>query len=245
MPRKARTISITGYFHVIVRGIGKQILFEENKDYGYYVSLLRKYAVETGVTICAYCLMDNHVHLLLNDVKGDLALFMKKMGVSYAIYFNKKYERTGHLFQDRFISEAVEDEGYLLTVFRYILNNPYAAGICPASEYLWSSYGRYEDPESFVDTTLLRQMIGNWEQYAEFIAEKNDDQCMEYFPVKKDDEWAKAKIHKVLGIESGTELQAYARSRRDEALRMLKKEGLTVRQIERMTGISHSVIQRA
>ena len=71
MPRKARQISITGYSHVIVRGIGKQILFEENKDYGYYVSLIRKYAKETGVSVCAYCLMENHVHLLLYDIKKN------------------------------------------------------------------------------------------------------------------------------------------------------------------------------
>lgn len=245
MPRKARQRSITGYSHVIVRGIGKQILFEENKDYGYYVSLIRKYAKETGVTVCAYCLMENHVHLLLYDIDGELAMFMKKVGVSYAAYYNKKYERTGHLFQDRFISEAVEDEKYLLTVFRYILNNPSAAGICPASEYPWNSYGKYDEEESFVNTELFRHLIGDWEQYAEFIAKTNNDQCMEYQPVKKDDAWAKARIRAVLGIESGTELQTYERTRRDDALRMLKREGLTIRQIERLTGISHSVVQRA
>ena len=244
MARQARKKSFTGYLHVIVRGIGKQILFEEKADYGYYLSLLKKYAEETGVIVCAYCLMENHVHLLVHDKGNELTRFMKKIGICYALYYNNKYDRTGHLFQDRFMSEPVETQEYLLTVFRYILNNPAKAGICPASEYLWSSYQNYDSVESFVDTTMLRQLIGDWEQYAGFIAAQNHDQCMEFMSHKKDDNWAKDVLRATLDVESGTVIQSYEKTRRNEALRKLKEAGLSCRQIERLTGIGRSIVQR-
>lgn len=244
MAREPRKTSSTGYFHVIVRGVGKQILFENDKDYGYYLGLLEKYSDETKVVVCAYCLMENHVHLLVHDTNNELAEFMKKMGVCYAAYYNGKYERTGHLFQDRFLSEAVETREYMLTVFRYILNNPAAAGLCPASEYLWSSYRLYGASESFVNTTLLENWIGDWERYEAFIDEKNYDQCLEYMSEKKGDEWAKGKLRSVLGLESGVMIKTYEKCCRDEALRKLKEAGLSSRQIERLTGIGRSIIQR-
>ena len=244
MARQARKKSFTGYLHVIVRGIGKQILFEEKADYGYYLSLLKKYAEETGVNVCAYCLMENHVHLLVHDKGNELTRFMKKIGICYALYYNNKYDRTGHLFQDRFMSEPVETQEYLLTVFRYILNNPAKAGICPASEYLWSSYRNYDSVESFVDTTMLRQLIGDWEQYAGFIATQNHDQCMEFMSHKKDENWAKDVLRATLDVESGTVIQSYEKTRRNEALRKLKEAGLSCRQIERLTGIGRSIVQR-
>ncbi len=105
-------------------------------DYKYFLKLLRRFSEECNVTLVAYCLMENHVHLLVNDLhSNNISKFMQKIGVTYSGYYNRKYDRSGHLFQDRFRSETVEDERYLLTVFRYILNNPKKAGICPASSY--------------------------------------------------------------------------------------------------------------
>ncbi|MBR5349330.1 MAG: transposase [Lachnospiraceae bacterium] len=219
-------------------------MFEEETDYIYYVSLLKQYSEEEKVSVNAYCLMENHVHLLLRDTGDGPAQFMKKIGVSYAAYYNKKYDRTGHLFQDRYKSEPVETKEYLLTVFRYILNNPAAAGICPASEYLWSSYRKYDDPLSFVDSKPLCRLIGDWEHYAAYVSKKNCDQCMEYTSRKKDDEWAKETIKCVLGLNSGTALKDYEKSLRDEALRKLKQAGLSNRQIERLTGIGRSIVQK-
>ena len=244
MSRTNRQVSFMGYYHVIVRGVGKQILFENDRDCGYFLAQLEKYSSETGVSVCAYCLMENHVHLLVHDSHEALSLFMKKLGVSYATYYNLKYDRTGHLFQDRFQSEPVETEPYLLTVFRYILNNPVKAGICPASEYRWSSYHSYADSMSFVNTDIFLQLIGNWDRYTAFIDQENDDECMECFPQKKDDEWAKAALHRTLGLQSGSEIRTYPKIERDAALRKLKQAGLTIRQIERLTGISHNIIQR-
>lgn len=245
MPRQARKLSESGYMHLIVRGIGKQIMFEEEADYKRFLSVLERVCGETEVRLCAYCLMENHVHLLAKDLKNSIPLFMKKLGISYAQYFNRKYQRTGHLLQDRYLSEAVEDDEYLLTVFRYILNNPKKAGICDARNYPWNSYAQYELPSPFMDLSLIRSLLGEQAKYEAFIDAANDDMCLEFEKPEHDDRWAQEVLRKSLGVDSGTILQNYERAQRNEALQKLKTKGLTIRQIERLTGINRNIVQKA
>lgn len=244
MPRQPRKLSESGYMHLIIRGIGQQILFEEEQDYRYFLKILERYCLETSVKMCAYCLMENHVHMLVLDEKHQIPILMKKLGVSYAMYFNKKYERKGHLFQDRYLGEAVENEAYLLVAFRYILNNPRKAGICAASKYPWNSYGLYDLPPSYFDLTLVRDLLGNDESYAKFIEAVNNDSVLEYDGPKHDDNWAMETVQRCLGVKSGTEIQTYEKEKRNEALKKLKDSGLSIRQIERLTGINRNIIQR-
>ena len=246
MPRMRRFSSRSGYMHLIVRGSGKQIIFEERRDYVFYLQCLKRFSIESKVTICAYCLMDNHVHLLIHDPDQNMSSFMQKMGSAYSGYFNRKYNRTGHVFQDRFISLPIDETEYLARVFRYILNNPQKAGLCRASEYPWSSYGKYGLEGSFVDTSVFQEMFGSRETYAEFISMKDDDDVdFESVRPKKDDDWAVAVIREELGLESGTLIRSFDWVKRNEALKLLKEKGLSVRQIERLTGINRNTIQRA
>ncbi len=245
MPRQPRQFGYSGYLHLIVRGIGKQILFEDREDYLFFLSILRRFCAETSVSVLAYCLMENHVHILVYDEQKNTPLLMKKLGVSYSGYFNRKYDRSGHLFQDRYRSEAIEDESYLLCAFRYILTNPERAGLGPASAYPWSSYSQYGDEDAIADTRLLRELIGDEAQYIAFLAAEADDRCMEYEAPRRDDEWAKEVLCKYLSAKSGTVLQGYERGARNAALRVLKEKGLSVRQLERLTGINRGVIQKA
>lgn len=244
MARQARSGSNSGYYHIIVRGIGKQLLFEERKDYTHFLSSLERFSREAGVTLCAYCLMENHVHLLLRDAENSISLMMKKLGVSYSYYFNKKYDRAGHLFQDRYLSESVEDDAYLLTVFRYILRNPQKAGICRAEDYEWSSYRDYAKPGALVDTSVLESLIGGWEEYTAFIHGEDDAECMEFQPAARDDAWAERVIRRELHVDSGTALQKMPRAERNAAIQKLKNARMTAQQIERLTGISRGVIQK-
>ncbi len=245
MPRQPRQFGNSGYMHLIVRGIGKQILFENQDDYSFFLAILRRFSTETSVSILAYCLMENHVHLLVHDEQHHSPLLMKKIGVSYSRYFNRKYKRSGHLLQDRYRSEPIETDGSLIRVFRYILNNPEGAGLCPASSYPWSSYSQYGKANTLADTHLLRELIGDENQYAAFLSAKNQDRFMEYDDSPRSDEWAKDIIRSYLSAESGTILQSYDRARRDNALRALKKKGLSIRQLERLTGINRGAIQKA
>ena len=244
MPRRARQVSVSGYMHVIVRGIGKQILFENTSDYYHYLIRLEQYCMETDVKVTAFCLMNNHVHLLLNGKMGAIALLMKKIGVSYSGYYNRKYDRSGHLFQDRYLSEPVETESYLLNVFRYILRNPQKAGICSADKYKWSSYGIYDNVPGFMDIALLKDLLGNKQNYENFLLGETDEQCLEH-ENKHDDKWAIELMKRCLDVSTGSELQAFSRFERDAALKKLKENGLTIRQIERLTGIGRNIIQKA
>ena len=244
MPRGPRIISESGYMHIYTRGNGKQILFEQREDYLFYLHLLKRYSSETKVTVCAFCLMENHTHLLVYDKEHQIPNLMEKLGTVYSGYFNRKYERTGHLFDGRYKSIPIEGEDYLLTVFRYILTNPEKAKICTAAEYPWSSYDRYGTSNSFVDTSVFQGLIGDRKEYEAYIAAKYED-CPELEGIPRDDEWAKRIIRNYLHIESGTVLQSFDMKSRNEALRLLKGKGLSLRQIERLTGINRSAIHRA
>ena len=178
---------------MIVRGVGRQVLFEEDGDYFFFLIMLERYSLETGVAICAYCLMENHVHLLVQDTNGQVPLLMKKIEVCYAAFYNRKYDHCGHVFQGRYLSEPVDSEKYLLTVFRYILNNPKKAGISSAKEYIWSSYNEYARQDSFVDSSIFLDLIGNRESFERFIEIEEDICCMEHYN-KKDAEYFKEKM---------------------------------------------------
>ncbi len=145
MPRQARIYSDTGIYHIMIRGNEKKKIFLDDEDKRCFVHKLFEKVSEEKSEIYAYCLMDNHVHLLLcEDCNIDMARLMKKINVSFVYYFNKKYKRVGHLFQDRFKSEVVDSDDYLLAAVRYIHNNPVIAGIvCSPEKYKWSSYYDY------------------------------------------------------------------------------------------------------
>ena len=244
MPRPPRKISEYGYMHIYTRGVSKQILFEERKDYAFYVRLLKQFSEENHIVICAFCLMENHVHLLIFDEENNVSHFMQQLNMNYAGYFNRKYERTGPLFDGRFKSIPIENESYLLTVFRYVLNNPPGAAICPAAEYEYSSYNRYGRADSFVDTSVFQELLGSWEEYVEFINSKYEN-CLELEGYPRNDEWAKSVIQDMFQVESGTALKSFDFKSRNEALRLLKERGLTIKQIERLTGINRNIVQRA
>lgn len=150
MARQVRRLSRSGIYHVILRGVNQQRIFEQPEDYEAMARMMenvrtkntRKEVVEEpNYFLYAYCMMDNHVHMLIQPNGLEPGEVMKRIMMSYAIYFNNKYERVGHLFQDRYKSKVVEDEGYFFTVMRYIMRNPVKAGICKhPSEYMHSSW---------------------------------------------------------------------------------------------------------
>ena len=243
MPVTARPVSERGYYHLMVRGNSKLPIFEEQADYIHFLNNLKQYSIDHNIAINAYCLMPNHVHLLICDPEIHKSIFMKRLVGNYAIWFNKKYGRSGHLFENRYVCKPIEGDDLLCTVFRYILVNPQDAGICAPADYPWSSYNRYGNPNSFVDTKVLTELLGSFQEYAVYINSKHADE--EIFPRRQDDEWAKRVIKEELHVTSGTELQTFDWKLRNDAIRKLREAGLSFRQIERLTGISKGVIQRA
>ncbi len=153
MPRKSREKSVTGVYHVMMRGVNRDRIFLEETDFIKFEKILKSVVTpsqvddEESVASCklhAYCLMPNHVHLLLEELKDDVATVMKRIGIAYVSYFNKHYDRTGPLFEDRFKSEPVGDVGYFVTLLRYIHQNPVEASIVKSPDYYrWSSWHEY------------------------------------------------------------------------------------------------------
>ena len=144
MPRKARKKSESGIYHIMMRGINRQNIFEEDDDNMKFLQILEQYRDKCGYDIYAYCLMGNHVHLLLKIGEEPLEQVMRRICGSYVYWYNWKYQRIGNLFQDRFKSEPIEDDKYFLIVLRYIHQNPLKAGLIKDIEkYKWSSYGEY------------------------------------------------------------------------------------------------------
>ncbi len=145
MPRRPR-IDMVGYYHVVNRGVEQRIVYEDSEDFDYFLELLQSGSMLYEVQVHAYALMDNHYHLLIETTKENLSKFMKHINAMYAIYFNKKYARSGHLWQGRFKSWFVTDEAYLYTLVAYIEHNPLKAGMIEVlGEYPYSScYAFYE-----------------------------------------------------------------------------------------------------
>lgn len=129
MARVAREKSSTGIYHVTLRGINRQIIFEDDEDYQKFLWTITDTKGKSGYEIYAYCLMSNHIHLLLKETREELGIVFRRIGASYVHWYNWKYKRRGHLFQARYKSEVVETDSYFLTVLRYIHQNPYKADI--------------------------------------------------------------------------------------------------------------------
>ena len=139
MTRTAREISVYGYYHVVQKGCGGQLIFEDVDDRLYLIRLIASKCQKFKVDVIAWCLMDNHIHLLLDDGHAHLSDCMHSITTAYAMYFNSKTGRRGPVFQDRFKSVPILDDDQLLNCVRYIHDNPAKARIGTASLYRWSS----------------------------------------------------------------------------------------------------------
>lgn len=133
MPMRRRSDS--GFYHVMLRGNAKQIIFEDDDDRRRFLALLGSSIQGTSISIVAWCLMDNHVHLVLRDPKDEVSVVLHDLAMSYALHSNRKRHRTGHVFEGRFKSLPIDTDEYLLQVVRYVINNPVAAGISSLDGY--------------------------------------------------------------------------------------------------------------
>lgn len=244
MPRQARKQSESGIYHIMLRGINRQQIFEDEEDRERFLETLEKYKDLCGYTIYAYCLMGNHIHLLLKEGKENLALVFKRIAGSYVYWYNWKYHRCGHLFQDRFKSEPVGDDGYFLTVLRYIHQNPVAAKLCKfAEEYPYSSMKEYLTFPCLTDTRLGLSMLPDG-QFLEYHREDNEDKCMEIDErYRLTDEDGKQLLLKIAKCKTVAEFQQLDTETRNSCLQKLHEKGLSIRQISRLTGVSKRVVE--
>ena len=245
MPRQARRKSESGIYHIMLRGINQQQIFEDEEDGFRFLETLSKYKEQCGYEIYAYCLMGNHIHILLKEGKENLTLVLKRIAGSYVYWYNWKYRRCGHLFQDRFKSEPVEDDACFLTVIRYIHQNPIKAGICKNIDgYKFSSYNEYINKPNLVNVDFCLGIIDK-EQFIEFNNEFNDDICLD---IRDDDfrltdDEALKIIWKICKCKSVSDFQKLDKIKRNYYIEKLYKHGLSIRQISRLTGLSRKIVE--
>ena len=263
MARQIRKKSGTGVYHVMLRGINRQDIFEDDGDYLQMTSILRAQSErydEKGIrlppfcTFYAYCLMSNHLHLLIQEREDNISDIVKRIGVTYAHYFNKKYERNGHLFQDRFRSEPVDDIEYFVTLLRYIHQNPLKAGIIEnINDYPWSSWKDYSSdkcPASFCSTRTVFARISQTDLMELINTPIEDDGQILDIDIDTDgyksvsDSDVKVFLQKSQGIANPLMVQSLEKTRRNEVLRYALSFGAGVRQLSRLTGVSFGVIQK-
>ncbi len=253
MPRTARKLSESGIYHIMVRGINRNIIFRDENDIRHFLQILSTLKKDGSFALYGYCFMSNHVHLLLHEKTFSLSEIMRRLGSSYVSWHNRKYDRIGYLFQDRFKSEPVEDNAYFLTVLRYIHQNPFKAGlISNISEYQWSSYPDYLYAKGFTDIDFALNMFHSdrkkaLNEFTVFHLKQTDEQCLDIdAPQPICDQKATEIIIEVCKIKQPSDLLKMDKTSRRTLLNKLKvQQGLSIRQIERLTGINRNTVYKS
>ena len=267
MARSQRQKSCTGIYHVMLRGVNKQIIFEESGDYRFFIRQLSQSVAPTDelgrplpprCSIFAYCLMPNHVHLIVQEKHECLSEIVRRIATAYAAFFNRKYERVGHLFQDRFKSEPVNDFTYFVTLLRYVHQNPVAGGLCmQVKDYVWSSWGEYSAAGTQRGQALLcpvcdvSAVLGKIpiEELQELVNEPLTKTAQILDFDKRRGSITNDEIVGYLtdnyGLKHPFDLQLYCKERRNDILHACKELGASIRQLSRLTGFSERIVRNA
>ena len=246
MPRRPR-IEIAGYYHIINRGVEQRVIFKEPDDYVYFEELMCFYMKSYGITLHNYCLMGNHYHLLIETSTDNLSKFMRQLNMNYAIYFNKKYKRVGHLWQGRFKSWFVTDDAYLYILMLYIEQNPLKANMVKEmKEYPYSSYHYFlkkEVPECLQEAWIV-QNHGNDSEAIEAMLNSDVDTSV-LQELKKASSLIEApNIDKKPDIKKLTKMLNNTEDIKERNKQIIKayKQGYSQHMIARVLGISQPAI---
>jgi len=182
MPRRPR-IDMVGDYHIVNRGVEQRVVYKEHEDYEEFLNILCTACQLYDVQLHGYVLMSNHYHLLIETKTENLSRFMKHINASYAIYFNKKYKRSGHLWQGRFKSWYVTDAAYLYALIGYIENNPLKAKMVKKlGDYLYSSYGAFSEmvmPLPCMKASFVFIEFPDVKERIEFLHYANDERVLD------------------------------------------------------------------
>ena len=253
MPREARRISISNVYHIIMRGIDRQDIFYDDKDRNFFLKQLLEVKKKFELQIYAYCLMYNHIHLVIRVKDNLLSKPIQSLGIRYSQFFNKKYNRSGPFFEERFNSKCVENQKYLLDVCRYVHRNPESAGFATTENYKWSSYNEYIKKEKIVDKkVLLYYFNNNINQFIDFTVNYKRDlfqqtkESLEYEFIKKlkDEELADIIVKKFT-LNSINDISRFDKIKKKEFIGTLKEiPGTNITQLARVTRMHRGMIER-
>ena len=179
MPRLARNALETSFFHIIIQGINREYIFENKEYIEKYLYLLKLNNETEKFKILAYCIMNNHAHILVYTEKvSEMSRIMQKINTSYARFYNSEKNRVGYVFRDRYFTQPIFDEMQLFNCISYIHYNPVIANmVIEASQYKYSTYNDYIKRQGIVDDEVLKLTYGLEKDYLEtfYIMHKNID----------------------------------------------------------------------
>ncbi|MBR4474556.1 MAG: transposase [Oscillospiraceae bacterium] len=245
MPRTAREKSSVGLYHVLLRGSEGRIIFADDEDCSSFLDCLRRAGEGNSFLLYAYCLMGSHAHLLIRENAVPLNQAFKRIGASYAHYFNAKYHLSGKLFQDRFQSEAINDNAHFLDTMRFICQNPVQAGLSKTMfSYPWLGCSGVTESKK-----LLYSPEGMKEEkrreLVTFLRNPCEFEHLEvHGPGRLSDERAANQLLRIANCPI-TEISAMEKPRRDSILRTAHDSGLSIRQLSRLTGLGKTVVEHA
>lgn len=250
MPRVARVISTTGYYHVIMRGQNKEYIFKSEVHKEYFMKSVATIEKDEQLSIVAWCLMDNHVHLVIKTEPEILAIAFKRLNIKYAMYYHRSNKSLGHVFQDRFKSEPIESDEYLMRVIRYVHNNPIKARMIKKLEaYRWSSYNDYLNQSLNKEQQFAMTLFDNNKESFKYFHRLEDDR--EYLEIKEDQlQYRKERGQNIVnnfcnkhGIHDSEELHKDQLKLKELLIELSEKSGLSKRQIASEYGLSISRVQ--
>lgn len=253
MPRNPRIISSSGIYHIILRSVNQHIIFEEDADYRKFLYILSDCKAKYDTDIYAYCLMDNHVHMLFRSKPESLSSFFQSLGTRFVRWYNSKYSRCGHLFQERFHSSSIENRSHFLAALVYIHNNPVKANIVRyPSEYRWSSYNAFLGQKNpLINTAYAYGIAGSKDSLLKFFASNDTNKIEAYFTNdhKKvahflTDEQALSIFKETTNLSSASDVGRLPKTMRNQCIRLLYQKNLTQKQISRLMDVSVSTVKR-
>ena len=252
MSKYLRIFSSSKVYHIIIKGIDDGIIFYDDEDRNVFLNKLditkKKYKFE----VIAYCLMNNHIHLVILIENKILSKGMQSLIIRYASYFNKKYDRKGPFVQNRFNSKNIESQRYFLEVCRYVHRNPEKAGIEKTDKYKWSSYHEYIGNGKIINKKILMHYLNynindfiNYTNKIENISEINKFAEFELIRKLNDDLVVKIILEK-FNLESIDEMITYFKDMENQKqIKELKEiEGTNITQISRIIRVSRRIVEK-
>lgn len=248
MPRGLRAQEQGAYNHVTARGSGRRQIFEDDSDKEYFIALLKRVALEERISIYAWCLMDNHIHLLLKGQIQDISKMMQRVQTSYAHWFNGRHGHIGHVFQGRFSATPIDTDEHFLLAIKYIHLNPRDMAIDEPLSYPWSSYRQYilQNDDGVCQYNEVLDILGGLNAFKEFHeSEENDVDLLALSRARISDAEADRIAMRICGRHYRDSLFLLDPDERRSLLARMRIAGLSIRQIERLTGIGRGVIAKA
>jgi REP element-mobilizing transposase RayT len=241
-----------------MRGNNKSYIFKDQNDKAYFLKVLKHIEGEGLIKVAAWCIMDNHVHLVMKVDQDDLTTAMKRINIKFAMHYQKEHGTVGHVFQDRFKSEVIESDEYMMMAIRYIHNNPVKAKMVTSpKDYSWSSYNSYMNESDNINTEMY-QFVMTYFHHKEktFIDFHKLEDEYTHLEIKEDqDKYRLEKAQLIIqkycqkyGIVDRKELEQQT-DILEEMIREIKKScHLSLRKLSGLTEISvtrlHGIVKR-